>query len=269
MKRMPVEPGTDVLVLGAGPLGLSAVQGARIQGANQIIVVEPVPYRRDIAMKVGATTVLDPNEFPVVKAANGTLTQPALQQKIVELTTPRNTRSFSGARGPVAGNGLGPYGPQYVLEAVGGDRFPPKVPAGPDPTGTLPLQLAWAVCPTGGVIRTCGVGQGMGAQVTFAAGQWANAGKTHLPGNFAGVNTYRDIPQFVRLVEKGLFDAKSLVGQTFPLDQAKDALQAAADRTTITGVLKLGRTLCARTAAYLFRQIQARRLCNASSCASA
>jgi threonine dehydrogenase-like Zn-dependent dehydrogenase len=45
MKRIPVEPGSDVLLLGAGPLGLSAVQGARIQGAAQIIVVEPVPYR--------------------------------------------------------------------------------------------------------------------------------------------------------------------------------------------------------------------------------
>jgi len=53
------------------------------------------------------------------------------------------------------------------------------------------------------------------------------------------VNTYRDIPQFVRLVEKGLFDTKSLVGQTFPLDKAKEALQLAADRTAITGIIKL------------------------------
>ncbi|MBI4265408.1 MAG: alcohol dehydrogenase catalytic domain-containing protein [Acidobacteria bacterium] len=227
-KRMPVEPGMDVLVLGAGPLGLSAVQGARIQGANQIIVVEPVPYRRELAMKVGATTVLDPNAFPTMQA---------LQQKIVGLCTPRITRSFAGARGPVAASGLGPYGPQFILEAVGGDRFPPKVPTGPDPTGVQTLQLAWAVCPTGGIIRTCGVGQPMGSTVTFPAGQWSNAGKTHLPGNFAGVNTFRDIPQFTRFVEKGLFDAKSLVGETFPLDRARDALQVAADRTSISGVV--------------------------------
>src|SRR5262245_50926310 len=102
MKRMAVEPGTDVLVLGAGPLGLSAVQGARIQGANQIIVVEPVPYRRDLAMKVGATTVLDPNQFQNIAA---------LQQRIVQLCTPRLTRSFAGARGPVNAAGNGPYGP--------------------------------------------------------------------------------------------------------------------------------------------------------------
>jgi S-(hydroxymethyl)glutathione dehydrogenase/alcohol dehydrogenase len=228
MRRMPVEEGHDVLVLGAGPLGLSAVQGARIRGANQIIVVEPVPYRRALATKVGATTVLDPNAFPTIAA---------LQQRIVELTTPKITRSFAGARGPVAANGLGPYGPQFVLEAVGGTRFPPKVPDGPDPTGVQSLQLAWNVCPTGGVIRTCGVGRPANANVTFPANQWANAGKTHLPGNFSGVNTFRDIPTFTRLVEKGQFDAKSLVGETFPLDRARDALQVAADRTAITGIV--------------------------------
>jgi S-(hydroxymethyl)glutathione dehydrogenase/alcohol dehydrogenase len=235
MKRMPVEPGTDVLVLGAGPLGLSAVQGARIQGANQIIVVEPVPYRRDLAMKVGATAVLDPNAFPVVKDNQGMLTQPALLARIRQLCTPRLTRSFAGGRGPAGMNG--PYGPMFTLEAVGGDRFPPKVPAGPDPTGVIALKLAWDACPTGGVIRTCGVGQGGGAVMTIPAGQWSNAGKTHLPGNFSGVNTFRDIPQFTRLVEKGLFDAKSLVGETMTLDRVKDVLQAAADRTTISGVV--------------------------------
>lgn len=228
MRRIPIEEGHDVLVLGAGPLGLSAVQGARIQGANQIIVVEPVPYRRELATKLGATTVLDPNAFPNLQA---------LQQRVVQLCTPRITRSFAGARGPVAANGLGPYGPQFVLEAVGGDRHPPKVPAGPDPTGVQSLQLAWNVCPTGGVIRTCGVGHPPGSTITFPAGQWSNAGKTHLPGNFSGVNTFRDIPMFTRLIEKGQFDARSLVGQTFPLDRARDALQVASDRTAISGIV--------------------------------
>jgi S-(hydroxymethyl)glutathione dehydrogenase/alcohol dehydrogenase len=239
MKRMPVEPGTDVLVLGAGPLGLSAVQGARIQGANQIIVVEPVPDRRALALKVGATTVLDPNAFPVTKNAQGMLVQPALLTRIRELCTPRLTRSFAGARGPVPANGVSPYLPSFILEAVGGDRFPPKVPAGPDPTGVIALQLAWDACPTGGVIRTCGVGQGGGATMNIPAGQWSNAGKTHLPGNFSGVNTFRDIPQFVRLVEKGLFDSKSLVGPIMPLDRVKDVLQVAADRTAISSVVAI------------------------------
>jgi S-(hydroxymethyl)glutathione dehydrogenase/alcohol dehydrogenase len=222
-KRMPVEAGSDVLVLGAGPVGLSAVQGARIQGAAQIIVVEPVPYRRDLAMKVGATTVLDPNAFSLDD----------LTTRIRELCRPQNTRAFAGARGPNPVN----YGPSFILEAVGGDRLPPKMPAGPDPTGVQSLQLAWDICPTGGIIRTSGVGQGAGRTVTFPAAQWANAGKTHLPGNFAGVNTFRDLPVFARLIDTKQFDAKSLVGESYGLERAKDALQAAADRTTISTVV--------------------------------
>jgi len=222
-RRMPVEAGSDVLILGAGPLGLSAVQGARIQGAAQIIVVEPVPYRRDLAKKVGATTVLDPNAMNIND----------LMAKIRELCTPKLTRSFAGARGP----NRNAYGPDFVLEAVGGDLFPPKVPAGPDPTGVQPLQLAWNICPTGGIIRTCGVGQGPNATITFPAGQWSNAGKTHLPGNFAGVNTFRDVPIFARFIDTKQFDAKSLVGQTYPIEKAREALQAAADRTTISTVV--------------------------------
>ncbi|MBV9768160.1 MAG: alcohol dehydrogenase catalytic domain-containing protein, partial [Bryobacterales bacterium] len=37
-----VQPGTDVVILGAGPVGLAAIQSARIMGAGQIIAVEPV-----------------------------------------------------------------------------------------------------------------------------------------------------------------------------------------------------------------------------------
>ncbi|MGB7218155.1 MAG: alcohol dehydrogenase catalytic domain-containing protein, partial [Vicinamibacterales bacterium] len=226
MRRMPIEAGMDVLVLGAGPLGLSAVQGARIQGAAQIIVVEPIRARRDLAMKLGATTVIDPNVDRGVGNAD-------LIAKIRALCKTGMERSYAGGRGP----NPAAYGPMYVLEAVGGDRFPPKAEAGPDPTGVESLQLAWTVCANGGVIRTCGVGQAAGSTVTFPAGQWANALKTHLPGNFAGVNTMRDIPEFVRLIESKRFDAASLVGQTVPLDRARDALQVAADRTAISGIV--------------------------------
>src|SRR4030095_16655473 len=63
MTRVPVEPASDVVIFGAGPVGLSAVQGARIKGASRIIVVEPIRYRREIALKLGATDVVDPNQY--------------------------------------------------------------------------------------------------------------------------------------------------------------------------------------------------------------
>jgi len=45
-----VAPGSSVAVVGLGPLGLSAVQGARIAGASMIIGIDPVRTRRELAM---------------------------------------------------------------------------------------------------------------------------------------------------------------------------------------------------------------------------
>ncbi len=61
MTLAPVEAGSNVAVWGGGPVGLSAVQGARIMGAAQIVLVEPIRVRRELGLKVGATVALDPN----------------------------------------------------------------------------------------------------------------------------------------------------------------------------------------------------------------
>jgi S-(hydroxymethyl)glutathione dehydrogenase/alcohol dehydrogenase len=50
-----VEPGDCVVVVGTGGVGSSAVQGARIAGAEQIIAVDPIPFRREQAELLGAT----------------------------------------------------------------------------------------------------------------------------------------------------------------------------------------------------------------------
>ncbi len=223
MCRFPIEAGSDVAVFGLGPIGVSAVQGARIQGAKTIIGIDPIRYRRDLALKVGATHVLDPNEL----RGNDLLNRiRALTPDVVPAG-----RRYAGER---------QAGPLYALEAVGGTRFP--LPAGVeaplDMTGIEPLQQAWAVVRNGGYVRTCSIGHPAGANVSFPGGQWANAGKTHVPGNYAGVQALKDLPRFVRLVESGLFDAKSLVGPSFRADAMKDALQVAADRSAITSMIE-------------------------------
>ena len=83
-------------------------------------------------------------------------------------------------------------------------------------------------------IRTSGVGHPAGTTVTFPAGAWSNGTKQQAGGNFAGVNTKRDIPMFVRLIEAGQFDAKSLVGGTAG---SKGAYGVLADGSVATGDL--------------------------------
>jgi threonine 3-dehydrogenase len=57
--------GEDVLVSGAGPIGLMAVAVARHAGARHVVVSEPNPYRRDLAMRMGASLAIDPRERPL------------------------------------------------------------------------------------------------------------------------------------------------------------------------------------------------------------
>jgi threonine 3-dehydrogenase len=54
--------GEDVLVSGAGPIGLMATAIARHAGARHVVVSEPNPFRRALAMRMGATVVVDPRE---------------------------------------------------------------------------------------------------------------------------------------------------------------------------------------------------------------
>jgi L-iditol 2-dehydrogenase len=49
-----VRPGSDVLVIGAGPIGILAVQVARQSGAARLFVVEPLEHRRMAALRSGA-----------------------------------------------------------------------------------------------------------------------------------------------------------------------------------------------------------------------
>lgn len=63
-----VEEGATVLVFGAGGIGVSVVQGARLAGASQIVVVDPVADRRKGAEDFGATHTLDPTTDNVQRA---------------------------------------------------------------------------------------------------------------------------------------------------------------------------------------------------------
>lgn len=50
-----VRPGDDVAVIGLGGLGMSAVQGAVRAGARRVFVVDPAEWKRDLAVRWGAT----------------------------------------------------------------------------------------------------------------------------------------------------------------------------------------------------------------------
>ena len=54
-----VRPGDVVIIVGIGGIGINAVQGAKHAGASRIIAVDPVAFKRDTALKFGATDALE------------------------------------------------------------------------------------------------------------------------------------------------------------------------------------------------------------------
>jgi S-(hydroxymethyl)glutathione dehydrogenase/alcohol dehydrogenase len=62
IKTAAVRPGSTCAVFGAGMVGLGAVAGARLQGAERIICVDLAPERLELARGQGATDLLDAGE---------------------------------------------------------------------------------------------------------------------------------------------------------------------------------------------------------------
>jgi 2-desacetyl-2-hydroxyethyl bacteriochlorophyllide A dehydrogenase len=84
LQRLRVWPADDVLIVGAGPMGLLLVQALRHSGAGQVVVVEKQPERLELAARLGATATvaagpeqpatlrqLAPHGFGVVVDATG------------------------------------------------------------------------------------------------------------------------------------------------------------------------------------------------------
>jgi S-(hydroxymethyl)glutathione dehydrogenase/alcohol dehydrogenase len=216
-----VEPGSIVAVVGCGPLGLSGVQGARISGASTIIAIDPVRTRREVAMKVGATHTLDPN-----------VEGDKLVERVRELSKGPNNRLWSGGRD--SGGLLGGAGADFVLEAVGADQAPPKVEAGPDPTGILPLRQAYEMCAPGGHIVTTSLPRG---NITLPAVLFTIGGRTHHAGQAGGASPMRDIPRFVELLDKGQYNAKALATSVVPIERMLEAYEDVVYRTTVTAIM--------------------------------
>jgi S-(hydroxymethyl)glutathione dehydrogenase / alcohol dehydrogenase len=63
-----IEPGSTVAVFGCGGVGLSAIQGARIAGARQIIAIDQFENKLAMGKKLGATHTVDASHSDAVEA---------------------------------------------------------------------------------------------------------------------------------------------------------------------------------------------------------
>ncbi|HEY3996408.1 MAG TPA: NDMA-dependent alcohol dehydrogenase [Mycobacterium sp.] len=70
VRSAAITPGDDVAIIGIGGVGVAALQGARIAGARRVFAIDPVEWKREQALKFGAT-----DTFADVAEAAATITQ--------------------------------------------------------------------------------------------------------------------------------------------------------------------------------------------------
>ncbi|MDO4156936.1 MAG: zinc-dependent alcohol dehydrogenase family protein [Oscillospiraceae bacterium] len=73
MDMCNIQPGSSVVVIGGGMIGLLMLQLARLAGAARTALLEPVESKREVAKKLGADVCIDPihENVKAVLAANG------------------------------------------------------------------------------------------------------------------------------------------------------------------------------------------------------
>ncbi|MFW7413988.1 zinc-dependent alcohol dehydrogenase, partial [Demequina sp. SO4-18] len=117
-------PGQTIVVLGAGPIGLSAVHAARLSGVRQVIAVDTVADRRAVAAQLGADRVVDPTSEDVAAVVH-------------DLTAGRGAEAIVEAAGVPA-----TIGSWTELAAIGATVSMVAIPGGPVdiPVGAMQMK---------------------------------------------------------------------------------------------------------------------------------
>ncbi len=66
--RVPVRAGDNVMIIGAGPMGLLFAQMFRALGAGKIIMADVTPYRLSYAREIGVDAALDAGQLDLAQA---------------------------------------------------------------------------------------------------------------------------------------------------------------------------------------------------------
>jgi S-(hydroxymethyl)glutathione dehydrogenase / alcohol dehydrogenase len=76
-----VQPGETVVIVGVGGIGMSALQGAVIAGARNVVAIDPVEFKREQAIKFGATHAYESMAAAIEPVIN--LTQGFMAEKTI------------------------------------------------------------------------------------------------------------------------------------------------------------------------------------------
>ncbi len=196
-----IRAGDTIAVWGCGPVGLFAIQSARLLGAERIVAIDRFPERLRKAREAGAETTLDYEEVDVLEALS-------------ELT---------GGRGPDACiDAVGMEG--HAHAAFGAyDRIKQALMLESDRPPAL--RQAIQACRNGGTLSVPGVYGGLLDKVPFGAvvnkALVVRSGQTHVQ---------RYLKPLLERIAKGEIDPSFIISHTLPLEQAPQAFRMFRDK---------------------------------------
>jgi aryl-alcohol dehydrogenase len=156
-------PGSTVVVAGAGAVGLSAVMAAALTPALQIVAVDVVPARLDLARKLGATHVVDASkeDYPTrIAEITGGVGAHGVIETTGNVQVLRHAVDSLTARGTAVVVGAPPFGTEVSLDVNGmlGGKTVTGLTLGDSETQTfIPLLAAMAAdgrLPIGELVTT-------------------------------------------------------------------------------------------------------------------
>lgn len=159
LNTAPVEHGSAVAVIGLGGVGLASLMASVVRGAATVIAVDPVTERRELAMTLGATDVVDPSDgdaAKVVRSLTGNrgadivfeaVGRSATVELAVRATRRGGTTCVVGAASPDEVVSLSPYRLFMDAKTLVGCQYGSVAPARDFPmllglwqSGKLPLE---------------------------------------------------------------------------------------------------------------------------------
>ncbi len=138
-----VTPGETVAVVGCGGVGLATINAAKIAGAGRIIAADPIPEKRELAKKLGATDVIDATAEgaagQIIEMTKGgvdhaieAVGRPASAQLAVSVLRRGGTATILGMMPLAEKVGLSAMdllsGKKLQGAIMGGNRFPVDIP---------------------------------------------------------------------------------------------------------------------------------------------
>lgn len=195
-----IRPWHTVVVIGCGTVGLAAVQGARLAGAERIVAVDVMATKTDLAKRLGATESITTESI-----TTGSITT---DQDVVAVV-----RELTGGRGA-----------DVVLECVGAQAC---------------VKQAVRMTAKGGEVVFVGAGgPGVRLDVAQFAGLVGPA-KTFRGVLFGAADIHRDIPEMVREHLDGRLVLAETISHRVTLDQVDATLRQLGEPDLVTAVVDL------------------------------